>query len=131
MAPIKQTYHLDGSDLGVYVTGMSANVVPLRALNPQATQAPTAADLVERVQRLATDTLNVRMDHPHLQQQMVRRGLSMVHVLETMRKGRPTHAPTLDKYGDWRIKIERLVAGKRVQVVVAVKEGHVVVITAI
>lgn len=110
---------------------MSAKIVPLRGRTPQNSTAPSAPELVERARLLAIDTLNIRMDHPHLRQRLAQRGLGMRHVLETIYTGRALGAPTLDKHGDWRIKIERLVAGRRVQVVIAVKEDHMVVVTAI
>ena len=37
--------------------------------------------------------------------------------------------PKLDEWDDWRIKLRRYVAGRRVDVWVAIKENHVVVIT--
>ena len=55
----------------------------------------------------------------------------MRQALEVLRKGRPVSGPALDEYGDWRIKLTRKVAGRRVQVVVAVKEKHLVVVTVI
>jgi hypothetical protein len=55
----------------------------------------------------------------------------MRQVLETVRKGCAAGAPTLDQWGDWRIKLRRTVAGRKVQVVVAVKADHFVLVTAI
>jgi len=110
---------------------MSARVVPFRRQVPPVRTAPTAATLIEAVRKLATDTLNVRLDHPHCQNRMMQRGLGMIHVLEALRKGRAPLAPTLDVHGDWRIKIIRLVAGRQVQVIVTVKEDHLVVVTVI
>jgi hypothetical protein len=73
----------------------------------------------------------MRFDEPHFQQQLVERGLNMRQVLETVRKGCPVGTPTLDQWGDWRIKLRRKVAGRRVQVVVALKADHFVAVTAI
>ena len=55
----------------------------------------------------------------------------MRFILETLRLGVATTKPKLDRYGDWRIKLKHTVAGRPVQVVVAVKEDHVVVVTVI
>jgi len=52
-------------------------------------------------------------------------------VLETIRKGSAVGTPHLDEWGDWRIKLRRRVAGRRVQVIVAVKTDHFVVVTVI
>ena len=51
--------------------------------------------------------------------------------LEVLRKGKGVSGPTLDEYGDYRIKLKRKVAGRRVQVVVAVKETHFDMVTVI
>jgi hypothetical protein len=48
-----------------------------------------------------------------------------------LRKGEGISGPTKDQYGDWRIKVRRYVAGRRVQVVVAVKEKEFTVVTVI
>ncbi len=55
----------------------------------------------------------------------------MRQILEVLRHGRAVSDPAADRYGEWRIKLKRRVAGRRVQVVVAVKEDHIVVVTAI
>ena len=106
---------------------MAGVVVPFRARN----LAPTRNELVERVQGLATDTRNMHLDHPHLRDRMSERGVSMRQVLEVLRKGIGVDGPTLDEYGDFRIKLRRKVAGRRIQVVVAVKETHFVAVTVI
>ena len=106
---------------------MAGVVVPFRARNV----APTRNELVERVQGLATDTRNMRVDHPHFRDRMSERGVSMRQVLEVLRKGIGVDGPTLDDCGDYRIKLKRKVAGRRTQVVVAVKETHFVVVTVI
>ncbi len=110
---------------------MRGKVVILRAPGNSVKAVPSAADLIDHVRQLATNSLNIRMDNPHLQSRLAQRGLGMRHVLETLRHGRAPRAPILDEYGDWRIKIERKVAGRKVQIVVAVKDDHFVVVTAI
>jgi hypothetical protein len=80
---------------------------------------------------MAQDSSRIRFDHPHIQQRLAERKLNMRQLLEVLRKGSVVSGPTLDPYGDWRVKMKRLVAGRRVQVVVAVKEDHFVVVTAI
>jgi hypothetical protein len=108
---------------------MNAQIVPL----PRVSAAPTTGQLVSRVRQMAKprEVGGIRFDCPHFRQRLAERGLNMRQVLETVRKGRATEAPTLDQWGDWRIKLKRLVAGRRVQVIVAVKEDHFVVVTVI
>lgn len=78
------------------------------------------------------DTSRLLLDNPHLQKRMRQRQINMRQVLEVLRKGTTSSVPKLDKYGDWRITLRRLVAGRRVQVVVAVGKGDAAaVITAI
>lgn len=93
--------------------------------------APTTVDLVRQVKLLANaDSMNIRMDIPHFQKRMVDRGIDMRSVLEVLRKGRASGRPNLDEYGDWTITMVRKVAGRRVEVVVAVHADHIDCITA-
>ena len=108
---------------------MDEKIVPFKAKRPSA--VPSREELVQKVRALATVTTNLRFDHPHLQGRLAKRGITMRQVLEVLRRGGATLGPTRDEYGDWRIKLKRRVAGRRVQVVVAVKEDHLVVVTAI
>lgn len=106
--------------------------MPIRQSSPAA--APTSRELIARTRALAAEenkTKYVHFDHPHFHLRLGQRGLNMRHILETVREGEATGRPTLDPYGDWRIKIRHIVAGKTVQVVVAVKNDHIVLVTAI
>jgi hypothetical protein len=95
-------------------------------------QPPSREELVKRVRRLlAADTANMRLEHPHVQQRITQRGVTMRQVLEVLRAGACVSGPTLDPYNDWRIKLRKVVAGRRVQVVVAVKESRFFVVTVI
>jgi hypothetical protein len=89
--------------------------------------------MVSRIRELADSGRlgAMRFDEPHFRQQLVERELNMRQVLETVRKGCPVGVPTLDQWEDWRIKLRRRVAGRRVQVVVALKEDHFVAVTVI
>lgn len=108
---------------------MAAKVVPIG--RSTAKPPPTLSELVERVHDLAKDTENIGFLHPHLQERMALRGKTMRDILETVRRGEATSGPTLDKYGDWRIRMRRFVSGRRVQVVVAVREKDFSVVTVI
>ncbi len=100
-----------------------ARVVPFRS-------QPTAADLVERIHAALAES-TIEFDHPHLRKRLAQRGLQMRHVIECLRFGDVIDGPKLDKYSDWRVKLRRYVAGRKVQVVVAVKLRRVVVTTVI
>lgn len=102
---------------------MSAKVIPLLTA--------TRRLLEIKIRELARDSKNIVFDHPHVQNRIVERMLSMRHVLESIRTGDIVHGPSMDKWGDCRVKLCRYVAGRRVQVVLAVKEKHIVVITVI
>jgi Domain of unknown function (DUF4258) len=111
---------------------MARNVIPLvrpRAATPEDAVSPAAFEL--RVHELAKVSTNIHFGHPHFRDRLVERGLTMRQVLEVLRKGCITDGPTKDKWGDWRVKLQRRVAGRRVQIVVAVKENHLDVVTAI
>lgn len=90
---------------------------------------PTLRELVLRLRELRKDSDNMGLPHPHLKMRMKQRGKSMRDILETLKKGEGVSGPTLDRYGDWRIKLRRCVAGKRTQVVVAVRNTDFTVIT--
>jgi Domain of unknown function (DUF4258) len=92
---------------------------------------PALRDLVERVHELAKDSDNFGFLHPHLQERMKLRGKTMRDILETLLKGEGVKGPDLDIYGDFRIKLRRCVCGKRVHVIVAVREKDFSVITVI
>lgn len=103
---------------------MTASIIPFPA-------KPSAAFLLARVRRAAVDSGNIDFDHPHFQARMLKRKLNMRHVLECLRNGEVNHGPSLDQYGDWRIRLLRYVAGRRVQLVVAVKPHRIVAVTVI
>ena len=103
---------------------MTAKVIPFIC-------APSAESLGRRLKELSADSAGIVFDHPHFQERLSSRTLSMRHVLEAIREGSIVDGPKLDEWGDWRIKVSRLVAGRRVQVVVAYKGDHFVVVTVI
>lgn len=106
---------------------MAGRVVPFKL--PKT--APTREELLVRVRNLAANSANIRWEHPHIRQRMDERNISMRQALEVLRKGKAISGPTQDDYGDWRLKLLRKVAGRRVQVVVAVLEKHLTVVTVI
>jgi uncharacterized DUF497 family protein len=93
--------------------------------------APTREFMRERLRELAADASNFVFDHPHFQERLRARGLSLRHAIECLRAGEIVDGPTLDNYGAWRVKVLARVAGRRVQVVVAYKGDHFDAITII
>lgn len=108
---------------------MAEKIIPLRTKSPSV--VPRRDELLRKIRGLAADTVNLRFDHPHFQNRLAQRGVTMRQVLDVLRRGNPVSGPTQDKYGDWRLKLKKRSAGRRVQVVVAIKEDHLDVITVI
>src|SRR4051794_20056634 len=75
---------------------------------------PTAEALVRRIRELsaAPDTNNVDFSKPHFREQMAKRQISMRQVLDVLRNGEAASRPLLDQYGDWRIKVRKVSAGR-------------------
>jgi|ERR1700730_6541199 len=94
-------------------------------------QSFTAKLLEQKVKELAADSRNIQFRAFHVKERMEGRNLNMRQVLECIRNGSHVGEPLKDELGDWRIKLRRLVAGRRIQVVVAIKEDHVFVVTVI
>jgi Domain of unknown function (DUF4258) len=103
---------------------MPARIIPFPC-------APSAKFLEEKLKEFGADSEKLIFDNPHFKERLVERGLSMRHALEAIRSGCVVDGPQQDKWGNWRIKVSRLVAGRRVQVVVAYKGDHFVVVTVI
>jgi hypothetical protein len=109
---------------------MAATVIPF----PRPTQTaepPDTDQLVTKIRDLAKDSENLHMDHPHFRQRLAQRKITMRQVLDVLRNGCGSGQPILDEWGDWRVKMRRKSAGRRVQVVVAVKERQLDLITVI
>ena len=92
---------------------------------------PTLRELVDRVHELSKDSDNMGFQAPHVQERMKARGKTMREVIEALQTGEGVKGPDVDKYGDLRIKLRRYVGGKRIQVVVAVRDKDFSVITVI
>jgi hypothetical protein len=88
-------------------------------------------ELVEKTHQLAQQSENVRLDYPHGKQRMSERNVTARQIFDVLRNGKGVRGPTLDKYGDWRIKLKRFSAGRMVQVVVVVKLNYLEDVTVI
>lgn len=91
----------------------------------------TLEELVKQAHELAKRSENVYWDNPHVQLRMRERKVTIRQIFDVLREGKGIDGPTLDKYGDWRIKMKRFSAGRVVQVVVVVKEDHLEIVTVI
>lgn len=99
---------------------------------PQPIQAlHSLEELVQKVHEFAKTSDNVWIDCPHIKERMNQRNVTTRQIFDVLRKGRGIDGPTLDKFGDFRIKLKKYSAGRDVQAVVVVKESHVEVITVI
>jgi hypothetical protein len=99
---------------------------------PNLEQALASLDeLVKKANELAKNSENVWIDCPHVKQRMLQRNVTTRQIFDVLRNGKGLSGPTLDKYGDWRIKLKRYSAGRVVQVVVVVKESQLEVVTVI
>jgi len=99
---------------------------------PHPKTSPESLDsLVHKTHELAQKSENVYWDNPHVQLRMRERNVTVRQMFDVLRNGRGIDGPTLDKYGDWRVKLKRFAAGRMVQVVVVVKENHLEVVTVI
>lgn len=92
---------------------------------------PTASELVERVRELAASSANVDWSHPHFRGQLAKRKLTMRQALDVLAQGEAAEIPCLDDYGDWRIRLKKVSAGRPVSLVVALHDNRVVAVTII
>lgn len=99
---------------------------------PKEQESPRSLEeFVEIVHEMSKNSSKVFFDAPHNQQRMRERKVTMRQVFDVLREGKGIDGPSLDQYGDWRIKLVRYTAGRKVQVVVVVKKDHLEVITVI
>lgn len=97
---------------------------------PKIENAPgSLEELIAKCHKLAIDSENVFIDIPHAKERMAERSITVQQILDVLRQGKGVDGPSLDTYGCWRIKLERYTAGRRVQVVVIIKEKHLEVVT--
>jgi hypothetical protein len=99
---------------------------------PQPSVLPEPLEtLVKRTHELAEKSENVGWDSPHVKQRMKERNVTIRQVFDVLRHGKGIDGPTLDQYGDWRIKLKRFSAGRVVQVVVVVRKDFLEIVTVI
>lgn len=90
---------------------------------------PTRDELHRKLRELAADTGRIDLVQPHFRDRLRQRGITIRQVLDVLREGEAAGGPKLDDYGDWRIKVERLSAGRKVRVWVVVQADRAVVVT--
>jgi putative transcriptional regulator len=103
---------------------MGGTVLPFQKRKPR---KPLAKDLARHVRKMLNDGRMI-MPYPHVKQWLLSRNITAMQMLTTIEKGAAVGDPQLDARGDWRITLQRLAAGRKVQVTVAVKEDHFVVV---
>ena len=108
---------------------MGAKVIPFQLVRQEPT--PKLRELTDRVHQLAKENPDCINYSLHLQDRMRQRGKTMRDILETLKKGEGVKGLGVDEYGDFRIKLKRCVAGKRIQIVVAVRDKDLSVVTVI
>ena len=110
---------------------MAGKVVHFAARTANKETLPPSRQVFElRVHALAKRSA-FQFSAPHFQKRLQERRITMRQVIEVLRQGKIVDGPAKDEWGDWRVKLQRRVAGRRVQVVVAVKEEYLDVVTAI
>jgi hypothetical protein len=86
--------------------------------------------MVAAAQQAAKESA-LHFDGPRLKGRMAARGISMTLVIETIKTGSAVSSPKLDKFGEWTIELRRHVAGRTVQVEVALGADHVSVLNVL
>lgn len=77
------------------------------------------------------DRSDVDFEQPHFRERLRERDITMRQVLSTLQKGEIIDGPKRDAYNDFRVKMKRYVAGRKIQVVVALNVGKCTVVTVI
>lgn len=60
---------------------------------------------------------------PYFRQRLKERGITMSQVLRALKEGHMDQGPKRDEHGDWRCRVRKRVAGRRVRVVVGISGG--------
>ncbi|MCY4463519.1 MAG: DUF4258 domain-containing protein [Albidovulum sp.] len=81
--------------------------------------------------RNCLDRNEIDFEQPHFRDRLRERDITMRQVLLTLRKGEIIGVPKKDVHGDVRIKMKRFVAGRTIQVVVALNVRKCRVVTVI
>jgi hypothetical protein len=105
-----------------------AEIIPFKRTGGPKPPLPPLRVLVERVHSLAQDANNIEFNS-HLQGSMNKRGRTMREVMETVKHGVGVSGPTEDQYGDLKIKLRKCVHGRRIFVIVAVREKDFSIVT--
>lgn len=77
------------------------------------------------------DRDDIDFEQPHFRERLKQRDITMRQVLATLQKGEITDGPNKDDHGDFRRKMKRYVAGRKIQVVLALNVGKCTVVTVI
>ncbi len=89
----------------------------------------TPAEARQRIAALAGDSANVVLSL-HAKSRMRKRNITLLEVLNTLRKGAIAEGPAFDLQGCWRCTMRRFAAGEDVSVTVAIRDSTLVIVTA-
>lgn len=81
------------------------------------------------IRRLAVDSANVTFVR-HAQQRQVERRIDHWRIMAVLQKGVIVEGPALDPKGLWRCTLRRFAAGESINVVVAIGDDELIVVTA-
>jgi hypothetical protein len=91
----------------------------------------TLEEAVEKIHEIAAKSDNVFFLSNHAQERAKKRNASSRQIFDVLKNGKGIDGPKRDKHGDWRIKLKHYTCGRPVQVVVALKEKSIIVVTVI
>jgi hypothetical protein len=108
---------------------MTGTVLPFRKPAPpkRKIRVPTAPELARKVRRMLKFS-RMLLPHPTAKHWYLLKGITSMQILATIKHGQPTGQPVLNNDGDWQITLKRVAAGRKVQVTMAVKADHFVVV---
>ena len=88
-------------------------------------------DYCARHIKVCLERSDVDFEQPHFRERLQEREITMRQVLSTLQKGDIIDGPKQDFHNDFRVKMMRYVAGRKIQVVVALNVGKCTVVTVI
>lgn len=92
----------------------------------------TLEEAVEKIHEIAAaKSENIFFLSNHAQERAKKRKASSRQIFDMLKNGKGIDGPKRDKHGNWRIKLKYYTCGRSVQVVVALKEKSVIVVTVI
>ena len=85
---------------------------------------------LEKIRQLAKSSHGIELS-THARKRMKERDVSQRQIMEVLQKGHIEKEPKKDEHGSWRFKLKRKVAGRTTQIITAIYENKLVIITVI